>query len=307
MKKQLTIEDRFKKCRRKLWAVTSILVVFVILAGVYTYLNYDYFVFKHFISSFYVYTDTLDKLFQKELGRDVKGKYYSYFDDMVISVVTRSIRDINKDGYTYLYIPEQYQKQFADEKQVASKSEAKPINDKIVYLRLTNFSPYTIKIVKDNVGILKKYPMIIIDLRDNYGGDIYAINEIAGMFLKRGNIIATDINRVFKIVNSAKTNGALKYDSITILQNRNTASSSENMIAALKDNLTNVELIGDVTFGKGIGQYTIPLKGGFAVKATTLFWYTPKGINIQGKGINPDVVYTADDILDFAVKRLMAK
>ena len=73
------------------------------------------------------------------------------------------------------------------------------------------------------------------------------------------------------------------------------------MIAALKDNLPNVTLIGEKTFGKGIGQYTLPLKRGFAVKATILQWFTPKGLNIQGNGIEPDIVHTEGDMLEAAL------
>ena len=62
--------------------------------------------------------------------------------------------------------------------------------------------------------------------------------------------------------------------------------------------------IGTRTFGKGIGQFTLDLRRGYAVKATILKWYTPKGINIQGNGIEPDIEYTEEDIIQFALDRI---
>jgi C-terminal processing protease CtpA/Prc len=110
--------------------------------------------------------------------------------------------------------------------------------------------------------------------------------------------------RFFSKTFKAKKDKVLSNKNIIILQDKNTASASENFIAGLKDNLENVLLIGNKTFGKGIGQFTMPLKRGFAVKATTMLWYTPDGINIQGEGISPDIYYNQEDIVDFALKRI---
>ncbi|MCX7842716.1 MAG: S41 family peptidase [Clostridia bacterium] len=304
-KKMLTADEMLKKWKRRFFILLSIFAVFLALAGFYTYLNYDYLVFKHFISQHYIYTNTLDQLYKKQLKRDVKGKYYTYFDDLVISSVTEKIREINNDKYTYLYIPEQYERYKQEEKAEADRSEVKALNGNTVYLRLTNFSKYTKDFVAKNLKTLEKYPNIIIDLRDNRGGDVDAMNKIADLFLPRGNVITTDKLRLLDWVSKARKKQVLKYRKIAILQNKDSASASECLIGALKDNLDNVVLIGEPTFGKGIGQYTIDLKKGFAVKATVMLWYTPKGYNIHGKGFAPDIPYQGDDIVDFALAELM--
>lgn len=303
-KKSLTIEEQLKKYKNRFRILFSLFLLFIALTGVYIYMNYDYLAFKHFIAQNYIYTDSLDEMYKTELKLDPKGKYYSHFDDFVISVVTKYIRETNKDRYTYLFIPENLKKYKAEEKQEAALSEIKALNQKTVYLHLTNFSKYTQKFIFDNIDKLKGYPYLIIDLTDNYGGDIDAMARISDVFLPKGDIIATDRMRLFNRVIKAKNNDMLKFEKILILQGKNTASASENLIAALKDNLENVELIGERSFGKGIGQFTLPLKNGYAVKATVLQWYTPKNINIQGKGIDPDVPYTGENILDFALSRL---
>jgi C-terminal processing protease CtpA/Prc len=304
MKKNLTIEERLHKYTKRFRVTLIILVTFILLTGFYLYLNYDYLVFKHFIAHNYIYTDALDKVFEKELGRDVKGKYFTYFDDLVISTVTSRIREENDDRYTYLFIPEQYVKYKQEEKDDALQSQIKVLNDKTVYLYITNFSKYTEKFVYDNLKQLKAYPNLILDLRDDYGGDIDAMNRIADLFLPKGSIIATDKMRIMDWTYKARGGKKLAYSKIIILQNKNTASAAENLITSLKDNLSNVYLVGETTYGKGIGQYTLPLKKGFAVKATTLLWYTPNNVNIQGKGINPDIKYTGNDAVQYALSLL---
>jgi hypothetical protein len=302
--KNLSMEVQLKRLKKRFYVTSSILAAVILLFGYFIYLNSDYLTFKYFITKFYIYTDTMDELYKKELKRDIKGKYFSYFDGLVISIVTRQIREENNDRYTYLYTPEHYLKFKSEEKEEALKSDIRELNDKTVYMRITNFSKYTEKFIKENIGQLQNYPYLIIDLRDNYGGDIDAMAAISDLFLPKGSIISTDKMRMLNRTYKAKKGKLLNFEKIIILQNNNTASASENMISALKDNLDNVTLIGERTFGKGIGQYTLPLKKGFAVKATILQWFTPKGSHIQGKGIAPDILYKEKDVLEFALNTL---
>lgn len=303
-KPQKTDGELLKKYKRKYHAVLYILAAFIALITIYLYLNYDYLAFKHFITSSYIYTGALDEVFKKELGIETNGRYFGRFDNLAIAVVTRRIREEKGDRYTYLYTPSALEKTRLEEKEEASFSEIKVLNDMIVYLKLTNFSKHSRQFIEKNADKLKSRPNIIIDLRDNRGGDINVMANISGMFLPKKSLIATDRLRWMEQVYRSKRNQPLKYESIIILQNSNTASASENMIAALNDNLDNVELIGTKTYGKGIGQFTLPLRHGYAVKATILEWYTPKDINIQGNGIEPDIEYTGEDILQFAIDRI---
>jgi C-terminal peptidase prc len=303
-KREFTTEELLKRYKKRFHAVLGILAAFIALAAFYLYLNYDYLAFKHFITSSYIYTKTLDEVYAKELGADVSGRYYGNFDDMVIAVVTNRIRQEKGDKYTYLYTPSRLKEYQQVEKQEAEESEIKVLNDQVLYLRLTNFSKYTRKFMLDNLEKLKSRPNLILDLQDDRGGDIDTMVDISGLFLPKKTVVAVDKLRWMKITYRSNKDQPLKYDKIIILQNGNTASASENMIAALNDNLGNVELIGSKTFGKGIGQFTLPLKRGYAVKATILEWFTPKGINIQGNGIDPEVEYTGKDIVSFALNRI---
>jgi C-terminal peptidase prc len=303
-KQELSTDILLKRYKKRYHAALGVLAAFIALAAFYLFLNYDYLAFKHFITSSYIYTSTMDDIYAKELGTDVQGKYYRNFDDMVIAVVTNRIRQERGDKYTYLYTPNGLTEYKQEVKKEAAESEIKILNSSTLYLHLTNFSEFTLKFMQDNISKLQSRPNIIIDLQDDRGGDIDVMVDISSLFLPKKSIVAVDKFRWKDIAYHSTKDQPLKYNKIIILQNKNTASASENLIAALNDNLSNVELIGSKTFGKGIGQFTLPLKRGYAVKATILEWYTPKGINIQGNGIEPEVEYTGEDILQFALDRI---
>ncbi|MBZ4669539.1 MAG: hypothetical protein JG775_2694, partial [Defluviitaleaceae bacterium] len=100
----ISMDQQYRKLKRKFYTLLFLFVLFILGTSYYLYLNYDYFAFKHLISQNYIYTDTLDELFKKELNRDVNGEYYKNFDNLVLSIVTREIRELNGDQYTYQYL-----------------------------------------------------------------------------------------------------------------------------------------------------------------------------------------------------------
>ena len=302
--KQITTEELLKKYRKKYRTVGCILVAFVLITALQLYFNFDYLVFKHFITGGYIYTETLDELYKEYLDKDPGGRYFNDFDNLVIAITTQRIRAQKGDKYTYLYTPKRLQESLQYDKEEAEQSEIKILSDSTIYLKLTNFTIYTQRFMEENLEKLGSRPNIIIDLQGNRGGEINVMANISSMFLPKKAVIATDHYRVMDHVFRSNKDQPLKYNKIIILQDENSASAAENMIAALNDNLGNVELIGTETFGKGIGQFTVPLRRGYAVKATTIKWMTPAGINIQGDGIDPEVEYTGDDIIQFALDRI---
>ena len=123
-------------------------------------------------------------------------KYYAYFDNVVVSLVTKRIRELNNDKYTYLYTPEKYDSYIEYEKEEAAKSEIKPLNDQTVYFHITNFTTHSENFVKNNITLLKNHENIIMDFRDNPGGDSYVMNRLADLFLPKGSILSTDRMRI---------------------------------------------------------------------------------------------------------------
>lgn len=278
--------------------------VLLILLAFSVYANYDYYVFKLLISQAYVYTDTLDQLYSDALGNDNFKSYYKNFDQMIISVVTEKIRSINNDRYTYLYTPARYKLSKEVEKADAEETKMLRQSDDTAYLSITNISKYTKDYVYDNREALKEYKNLILDLRSDYGGLLADFYKISDLFLDKGAVIGYEKTRLpfYDITIKSKNEPYFNFDKIIVLQDEDTASAAEGLILSLTQNLDNVTLMGAKTFGKGIGQVTIPLKSGYAVKATIMTLQGPDGTSIHSKGIEPDIVYDDEDIIEAALR-----
>ncbi len=129
---------------------------------------------------------------------------------------------------------------------------------------------------------------LIIDLRNNGGGYLQTTLEIAGMLMPKNSVVLQQEDVDGKIIQN-RTNSSKQYefDSIVVLINENSASASEVLSAALRDNL-NVKLVGKKSFGKGTVQVTQPFKDGSAIKYTVAQWLSPKGNHINKVGVTPD-------------------
>lgn len=140
---------------------------------------------------------------------------------------------------------------------------------------------------------------IVLDLRDNPGGYLEAAQNIAGWFLQNGQVVAVEDFGSNKPQQTyeAEGNGTLANYPIVVLINQGTASASEILAGALRDN-RNIKLIGNKSFGKGSVQEVINLRGGSFLKVTVARWLTPKGVLISEVGLTPDIKVdiTDDDI-----------
>lgn len=129
---------------------------------------------------------------------------------------------------------------------------------------------------------------LILDLRNNTGGFLEVANNLAGWFLDRGEVIVMERfsdgeTKEFL----AKGNSAWKDIPVVILVNGGSASASEILAGALRDNLS-VPLVGNTTFGKGTVQQLKTLSDGSTLKMSIAEWITPAGDIISGEGLDPD-------------------
>jgi len=131
---------------------------------------------------------------------------------------------------------------------------------------------------------------IILDLRNNPGGYLEVSQEIAGWFLKRGDIVVIEDFGPGKEKNEYRAEGNERFLDypMVVLINKGSASASEILAGALRDN-RNVLLIGEKSFGKGSIQELEELRGGSSLKITIANWLTPKGQLITDKGLEPDI------------------
>ena len=178
------------------------------------------------------------------------------------------------------------------------KSVKHNIIKNIGYVRLTTFSDTTtsglekaLTEIKKNIG--NKFQGLILDLRNNPGGLLNQSISVADAFLNQGEIVSTqgrnddDTSRVF-----AKKGDLINGQPLVVLINSGSASASEIVAGALKDHSRAI-IIGTRSFGKGSVQSIIPLAGNGAMRLTTARYFTPSGVSIQAKGIEPDIIVEA--------------
>ena len=162
---------------------------------------------------------------------------------------------------------------------------------KVEYVRLTTFNQLSGSKVAEAVksGVANGADAFVLDLRSNSGGLFPGALEIANAFMRKGStiVLIADSNGVRDVF---ETDGvAIAPDApLTLLVDKGTASASEVLAGALRDN-KRAAILGDTeTFGKGLIQTVVPLTDGSAVSVTVARYQTPSGADINKVGIRPD-------------------
>jgi carboxyl-terminal processing protease len=178
------------------------------------------------------------------------------------------------------------------------------LENNIGYLRITEFNGSVASDFQNAVAVLQKQDVknLIIDLRDNPGGGLTEVLNVAYQIIPEDKIIVSIRSKsggedVYRSEGGDKLSMRL-----VVLVNGNSASASELLTGALKD-YGLATIVGTQTFGKGIVQSYFHLSGenGWA-KMTTDAYYTPNGVCIQGIGITPDIVVELpEDLKDTAI------
>lgn len=133
---------------------------------------------------------------------------------------------------------------------------------------------------------------LILDLRNNPGGDYSQVVRMADMLVPSGLIVYTEDRNGRREEERSDAN-ELKMP-MTVLINEYSASASEILSAAIKDYKKGT-LVGKTTFGKGLVQQVIELEGGAGLKVTIARYYTPTGVSIHGIGVTPDIDVANDE------------
>ena len=287
---------KYRSQRRRYWFFQISFIVLVIGFGFTVYFNYDYWVFKLLIANNYVLTDALEEMYANHIREENRTSFHRDFDRVVISVVTGYLTGINNDRYTYLYSPQEHVAVREREVARARTAAVTHLTDDTVQLFVPNLSRIAREFVIDNKEELAQYSNLILDLRGNSGGWLSDFHRIADLFVPRGAVLSIEETRMnmFSRTITSRNEPFFDFDNIIILQNGRTASAAEGLIMALRYHMPNVVSIGSTTFGKGIGQVTIPLTGGYAVRATVLLVHGPDGENIHMMGIPADIPYDPD-------------
>lgn len=159
---------------------------------------------------------------------------------------------------------------------------------KIGYLNISIFAANTtnqferalLELEKENIDSLA------IDVRDNNGGYLSTVQDIASLFLKKGDIIYKLDTKGFIETVKDNTNTSRSYP-VAVITNKASASASEILAATIKESYENGEVIGTSTYGKGTVQKAHELSSGATIKYTIQKWLTPNGNWINEVGLTP--------------------
>ncbi len=157
------------------------------------------------------------------------------------------------------------------------------VDGKTGYIRIARFAEDTAKEVAQAIAKLKSKGMVdlILDLEDNGGGYLGSAYEIAGMFLRKGDMIVyTRGQKMPPADYYATADGMFGDGKVVVLVNQYSASASEILAGALQDNDRGL-VVGRRTFGKGLVQRPFLLPDGSMIRLTTARYYTPSGRCIQ--------------------------
>lgn len=183
---------------------------------------------------------------------------------------------------------------------VLASTYGEVIDSETGYIELFQFGENTQKEMKEYLEEFKSKNIskLVLDLRDNGGGYLTTLKYIASYFLPDNTLVMSQVYPD-ESKEQIQTSGQpyLNLKKLVVLVNGNTASASEVLTLALKEQRSDVMVIGTKTYGKGTVQVSQSFKDGSAIKYTTSKWVSPKGEWINGKGIEPDIRISLSEIL----------
>lgn len=165
----------------------------------------------------------------------------------------------------------------------------KVLENQIGYISISEFDSVTGAQFAKALKQLQKKNIegLVVDLRNNPGGSLSTVCDILDSILPKGLIVYTKDKNGKKEEYTSDEKHRLNLP-MSVLVNGQSASASEIFAGAVQD-YGKAEIIGTQTYGKGVVQNLFDLKDGTCVKLTISEYFTPKGRNIDGKGITPDV------------------
>ncbi len=177
---------------------------------------------------------------------------------------------------------------------------ADSVNDKVVYIRLSQFGDSTndewlnlSNNIDRELKSDKNIKGIVFDLRNNPGGYLTDAVYIASEFIKSGTAVMQEDKNKIQTKYPVTGKGLLTEVPVIVLINKGSASASEIVSGALRDN-KRAKLVGETSFGKGTIQQAEDLGGGAGLHVTIAKWLTPEGIWVHKKGLEPDVTVEVD-------------
>lgn len=170
---------------------------------------------------------------------------------------------------------------------------------KIGYIHIKAFDDITWQDFSDSYSKLMAQDIdgLVLDVRNNPGGALDVVINIADNFLDEGVIVTTKDKNGKEVVE--KSDASASDIPMVIIQNENSASASEILAGAMKDR-GRAKVIGTQSFGKGVVQKIFNLENGAGAKITISEYFTPNGTQINKVGVTPDIEVSSEEDLDLS-------
>ncbi|MCL2592351.1 MAG: S41 family peptidase [Defluviitaleaceae bacterium] len=177
------------------------------------------------------------------------------------------------------------------------------MEDNIGYIFLRGFDRVTLVQFENalNELVAEGVEGLIIDVRNNPGGLLDVVANIADLILPEGIIVYTETRDGSREIFHSRGNYVNL--PLVVLVNEHSASASEVLAGAVRDHERGT-IVGNQTFGKGSVQRPFELSDNSAIKLTISRYYTPNGISIHGEGITPDYIVSLDERLMFRIQAI---
>ncbi|MDZ4741948.1 MAG: S41 family peptidase [Verrucomicrobiota bacterium] len=194
-------------------------------------------------------------------------------------------------------------------KDINGKKEFPLSDDKIGYIRVTQFNDPTDKEFNKAIETLEKQGMqgLILDLRNNPGGLLDKAVDICSLFIPTEQTVVSTEGRDGANKQLYKAKSTKKHNDypMAILINGGSASASEIVAGCLQD-LKRAVVVGETSFGKGSVQSVLPNEDGSAIRLTTAKYYTPNRRVIHENGVTPDIIVpiTEQEERDLIISRM---
>lgn len=174
------------------------------------------------------------------------------------------------------------------------------LENKVIYVRLSQFGDNTnsewtdlaIK-AKQELDSDKTIKGVVFDLRNNPGGYLSDAVYIVSEFIKNGTAVIQEDKNGDRLDSKVSGKGMLTDAEVVVLLNKGSASASEIVAGALRDN-KRAKIVGETSFGKGTIQGAEDLGGGAGLHVTVAKWLTPNGTWVHKKGLEPDFSVALD-------------
>ena len=223
--------------------------------------------------------------------------------------VIEAIDGVSTEGMTSADIKERVQGEKGTDVTISFRRQGEPVDITITrdeisatahgfildentgYLQLYQFGTGTAQEIDRYLSEFREADIhkLVIDLRDNGGGYLDALAQVASRFLPGGTLCMKQVYPDGTEESVYAASGFLQdYFGIVILINENSASAAEVFTLAMKEQRKDVTIVGTTSYGKGTVQITRMFNDGSAIKYTTSKWVSPNGVWVNGTGITPD-------------------